>query len=306
MLSHTLRAASIAAAIIGVATMANLPASAQEKATDKPASDAKPTAAAEENPIVGRANEHVIRRSDIVAAQRGLPQQYQNLPLDAVFPALLRQMINARLIADAARTDGLAEDPAVKSRLASLETRVLEQAYLERAIRGEVTEEKLRARYAEFAKTAGGEEEVRAAHILVNSKKEAEDIIAAIKKGESFAKLAREKSTGPSGKNGGELGYFGKGDMVKPFSDKAFSMKKGEVSDEPVKTQFGWHVIRVADKRQKPPPSFEQARDTIGRQVTEEIVTKLIGDLRDKGKVEEYNLDGTPRTGGGIQRVPQQ
>ena len=182
----------------------------------------------------------------------------------------------------------------MKGQLARLEDRVIERVYLTRMVEKAVTEEKLRARYADFVKKQPAGEEVKASHILLEKEDDAKRVIAELGKGGDFARLAREKSIDPSGReNGGDLGFFKKEQMVPEFSAAAFAMKKGETSKAPVKSQFGWHVIRVTDRRETPAPTFEEAREELHDELMREAIDGHVKELRDAAKVELYNPDGS-------------
>ncbi len=174
----------------------------------------------------------------------------------------------------------------------------MHEVFLSRRFATEITKEKLRQRYDSTLSKASGEKEVRARHILVKTKKEAMDIIAEINKGADFAAAAKRKSTGPSGAKGGDLGYFKRGAMVKPFSAAAFRLKQGEFTQRPVKTRFGWHVIKVEDIRQGKPPSFAKREKQLRRAMSKEIFNSEVKRLRGKVSIERFNLDGSPLTGG--------
>src|SRR3546814_689908 len=140
------------------------------------------------------------------------------------------------------RREKLAEDPAVKAHVKAAEDNIIAQVYLSRLVNKHLTEERVKARYAELVKEKPSEEEVNARHILVPTKEKAEEVIKLLKAGNDFAEVAKKHSIGPSAPQGGDLGYFVRGEMVKPFADAAFALKKGQIS-KPVKTKFGWHVI---------------------------------------------------------------
>ena len=259
-----------------------------------------------DDPVVARINGAELRRSDIVEAQKGLPKQYKTMPLARIFEPLLRELINVRLIAAAARAEGLDKDKGVQLRLDTARDRILGEAFMEREMVKRITDKKLRKRYEEFVKKAPANEEVRARHILVKTEAEAVEVIKQLDGGADFAKLAREKSTGPSGARGGDLGFFGPGQMVGAFSAAAFALEVGKFTPRPVQTQFGWHVIKVEEKRKKPPPTFKQARDRIYQEIRGQIMKDIEQDLRKSAKIEEYKIDGSPKAPPrGIQMVPK-
>ena len=134
---------------------------------------------------------------------------------------------------------------------------------------------------------------MRARHILVKSEDEAKAVIKELDGGADFAKLASEKSIGPSKAQGGDLDYFGRGQMVKEFEDAAFGLEAGAYTETPVRTQFGWHVIKVEDKRKSEPPTFEEAESALGQEMSQEIAEALMRELTEKATIQRFELDGS-------------
>jgi peptidyl-prolyl cis-trans isomerase C len=263
---------------------------AQKPAAKPPAQQATQPG---KDPVVAMVNGQPIRLSELEAAQQTLPQQYRNMPMQAVFPALLDRMIDGKLVVLEGRKAKVNEDAAFKKRMAFVEDQVLQDFWIQREIARQVTADKLRKRYDERLSSMPTEEEVHARHILVSTEDEAKAIIADLKKGTAFDKLAKEKSTDKaSGAEGGDLGWFKKSDMVKEFADAAFALKKGETSDAPVKTQFGYHVINLEDRRKAPPPSFEELADQLREEMAREVITAQLDQLRSGAKIEKFNMDG--------------
>jgi peptidyl-prolyl cis-trans isomerase C len=306
-MSHRLRplrlfALCCAAAAIAAPVSAQQPANPQGQAQPQgqpkpPAAPAKPPAQAAQpalkDPVVATVNGQSIRLSELEVAQQSLPQQYRNMPLQAVFPALLDRMIDSKLVVQEGKKSKVTEDPAFKKRMAFVEDQVLQDFWIQREIARQVTAEKLQKRYEERLKQMPSEEEVHARHILVSTEDEAKALIAEIKKGAAFDKLAKEKSTDKaSGAEGGDLGWFKKSDMVKEFADAAFNLKKDELTETPVKTQFGYHVIKVEDRRKAPPPAFEEMADQLKEEMAREAVTAQLDQLRSGAKIEKFAMDG--------------
>lgn len=278
--------AGIALAMPGLAQ--NPPAQTQPK----PPTATTPTPA--KDPVVATVNGQAIRLSEIQAMQQELPPQYRNMPLEAVFPALLDRLISAKLVVIEGRKHKVQDDAAYKKRLAMVEEQVLQQFWIEKEIAKAVTPETLKAKYEAKIKAMPPEEEVKARHILLAKEDEAVAVIAELKKGGSFEKIAREKSTDKaSGADGGDLGWFKKSDMVPEFASAAFAMEKGKVSEAPVKTQFGFHVIEVQDRRQAAPPSFDDMAEQLREEMTRDTVTTLLNGLRASAKIEKFNPDGS-------------
>ena len=284
-----------AAAAIGASANAQQPANPPPAAKpQQPAQPAKPTQASPKDPVVAIVNGQQIRLSELEVAQQALPPQYRNMPLKSVYPALLDRIIDSKLVVADGRKNKIPDDPAFKKRMAFIEDQILQDFWLQKEIAKRVTPEKMKERYQERLKSTPPEEEVRARHILVATEDEAKALIAEIKKGGAFDKLAKEKSTDKaSGAEGGDLGWFKKSDMVKEFADAAFALKKGELTDNPVKTQFGYHVIKLEDRRQAPPPTFEELQDQIREELARETVTQILDQLRAGAKIEKFNIDGS-------------
>jgi peptidyl-prolyl cis-trans isomerase C len=287
-----------ATALAAMAALAGTPALAQTsppKAAPAPAaSPAAPHAAlAAADPVMAKVGDQNITRSDIADAAMGLPDEYRSMPPATLFPMILDQLIDRAAIVDLARKQGLEKDPEVKRQIANAEADVLQNALLSRVIAPLVTEDAIRARYNRDVAGKPGEEEVHARHILVATQAQANKIIAQLKKGADFATLAKQNSTDPGAAQGGDLGFFKKGDMLPAFSAAAFAMKPGQFSDKPVHTQYGWHVIKVEGRRAAPPPTFEEAHDSLRQAIIHEAVTQELNKARAGVQVVKYNLDGS-------------
>ncbi|WP_404422763.1 peptidylprolyl isomerase [Thalassospira australica] len=266
MLRKTLLAASLATVMFASPVMAQ---------------DAAPA----EDQVLATVNGEEILESEVRATQQGLPQQYRQLPFEMLKPMLVDREINQRLLMLAGQDAGLADDEEVKQQLAALERRLVAETYLERAIAEKVTDDAIKARYDEFVKTNEPEPQVHARHILLENEEDAKAVIAELDDGADFVELAKEKSTGPSAPNGGDLGFFNRGEMVAPFAEAAFSMEPGSYSKEPVQTEFGWHVILVEEKKDGVQPTLEEIRQQMEAEVTQQAVQDLIEELRSDAEV---------------------
>jgi len=270
-------------------------AQAQQPPAAKPPAQKAPQAAtpAPKDPVVATVNGQPIHLSELEVAQQALPPQYRNMPLQSVFPALLDRIIDSKLVVMDGKKNKVEVDPAYKRRMAFVEDQVIQDFWLQKEVAKRITTDKLQQRYQEKLKSMPAEEEVHARHILVATEAEAKDLQAELKKGTAFDKLAREKSTDKaSGAEGGDLGWFKRTDMVKEFSDAAFALKKGELSEAPVKTQFGYHLIKMEDRRQAPPPTFEELSDALREELARETVSHFLDQLRSTAKIEKFNIDG--------------
>ena len=247
-----------------------------------------------DDPVVARLDGKPIYRSEVELQAEGLPQQYRRLPFATVFPVLLNQVIDRKLVAAEVSRQGLENDPEVKKRMADIRERVIHEIYLSRRVQIEVTEAALRKRYERQVKEAPAVKEAHARHILVKTEEEAIAVIAELENGAEFAATAKAKSIGPSAARGGDLGYFKRQQMVPPFAEAAFALKPGKMTKKPVKTQFGWHIILTEDIREIKPPSFEQKRDQLHTEMSREVVRTEMFRLRKSAKIERFNQDGSP------------
>ncbi|MBS8273214.1 peptidylprolyl isomerase [Thalassospira tepidiphila] len=261
MLRKSLLAASLATVIFASPAMAQ---------------DAAPA----EDPVLATVNGEEILESEVRATQQGLPQQYRQLPFEMLKADLLTREINQRLLMNAGSEAGLADDEEVKEQIAALERRLIAETYLDRALNDAITEDAINAKYEEFIATNEPEPQVHARHILLESEEDAKAVIAELDDGADFVELAKEKSTGPSGPNGGDLGFFNRADMVAPFAEAAFAMEAGTYSSEPVQTQFGWHVIKVEEKKEGAQPSLDEVRQQLVAEISRDAFNALVEDLR--------------------------
>lgn len=244
---------------------------------------------------LARVNGVEIKRSDVMRELSGLPPQLQSVPIDQIYPQLIERMIDAKLLVAEANKQNLKDSEDYKGRLARAEERILTDMVLRNKIKPQLTDAKVKERYDSIVKSATPEEEVRARHVLVSTEKEAKDIIEQLNKGGDIAKIAAEKSSDKgSAAEGGNLGYFTKRSMVKPFADAAFALKNGEYTKTPVKTDFGYHVIKVEDRRKSAPPPLDRTRSQIEAQMSEELANEYVEGLRKGQKIERFNLNGTP------------
>jgi len=251
-------------------------------------------ARAAEDPVVAIVTGTKIHKSMLAAAQQLLPQQYQQIPLEQIYPALVDTVIDMKLAAADARSRKLHEEADFKVLMARIEDQMLQRSVLQRELNAAVTDDAVKARYDKMVKDMGESKEVHARHILVKTEDEAKQIIKDLKGGADFEATAKEKSTGPSGPNGGDLGFFAKGQMVPAFEKAAFALDKGQVTDDPVQTQFGWHVIKVEDKRKAEVLKFDSVKEKLRGELSQERGTAYVSKLREAAKIERFDLDGKP------------
>ncbi len=254
-----------------------------------------PAPGAAVDPVVGRVNGEEIRLSEVSDAAQALPEEMRGMPSNMLFPMLLDQVIDRRAILALARRQQLEKDPAVARLIARAQDQALQTALITREVGPLVSDTALRSRYDREIAGKPGEEEVHARHILVATEAEARQVIADLKKGGDFAAIAKARSSDPgAATQGGDLGFFKKADMLPEFAGVAFALKPGETTETPVKTQYGWHVIRLDERRTAPPVPFEQARDELRQKLVQEGIEKVLKEARAGLQIERFNPDGTP------------
>lgn len=245
-------------------------------------------ALAQENtdPVVATVAGVEILASELALAEGDLDPQFDQLPAEQRRVAALAAVIDIKTLARKAEAAKLDETEDFKRLMAFQRDRALHNALFKASVVDPVTEEDVRARYDKEVAATKPEEELSARHILVESEEEAKAIIVQLDEGKDFAELAKEKSTGPSAAQGGDLGYFTKGRMVPEFEAAAFALEKGEYAKEPVKTQFGWHVIKLEDRRAAAPPAFEEVAPQFRQLVMRERYGDLIREAREEYEIE--------------------
>jgi peptidyl-prolyl cis-trans isomerase C len=243
-------------------------------------------AALAEDKVVATVNGHNISEADLALAEAEIGNELGNLPPGTRRRVLVEFMIENQLFAEAAEAANLGSGPDFEKRMAFWRQRALRDAYFDKSVKASIGEQAARAIYEDKVKQLPPEDEVQARHILVGSEEEAKKIGERVKAGEDFAQLAKENSGDAGSKEqGGMLGFFGKGQMVPQFEEAAFALKKGEISP-PVQSQFGWHIIKVEDRRQKPPPSFEDVKDRLIGSMVQSKAQNIAGELRGKAKID--------------------
>ncbi len=247
------------------------------------------------DPVVAVANGHKIYRSEVTNMMKSLPAQ-PGMDMNMMFPMIIDQLINDKLLSDKISKSKLATDPEVIEKTKEIKNQVMKSVYMEREIGKIITEDKVKAEYNKMAEKVKKDSgmEVSARHIIVKTEAEAKAIIKELDGGADFIELAKTKSTGPSGPRGGDLGYFGKKAMVKPFADAVFAMKKGEYTKTPVKTQFGYHVILQEDMRKKKAPKYTEVKDQIKTGLIQQEIQNVMKTIRKDAKIKRFSMDGQP------------
>jgi len=243
-------------------------------------------AAGAQDAIIAKVNGKTITEADMKLAEAEIGSDLGSLPEPTKRRVLAEFLIENQLFADAAEGQNLASGAAFNERLQYWRRRALRDAYFDTTVRGTINDADAKKFYDGLVGTAKPEEEVRARHILVESKEKARDLYEKLAHGSDFANLAKEHSKDPGSKDqGGELGFFTRGQMVPQFEEAAFKLKKGEVG-EPFQSQFGWHIVRVDDRRQRPTPQFESVKDRVVADMIHKKAQQIAGDLRGKARIE--------------------
>jgi len=249
---------------------------------------AAPVRAEDSNPVLAKVNGSEIRQSDLTLAEEELGPSLAQMDPSTKKDNVLAFLIDMKIVAKAAEAKKIEDRDDFKARLAFARNRLLMDNLLAAEGKAATTDEAMKKVYDEAAKQIEGEQEVHARHILVETEDDAKAIEAELKKGADFAELAKKKSKDPGASDGGDLGFFTKDQMVPEFSAAAFSLEPGKISD-PVKSQFGWHIIKVEEKRNRKAPDFDQVKSQIETYVTRKAQAEYVAKLRETAKVERMD-----------------
>ena len=248
-----------------------------------------PVRAQDANPVLAKVNGSEIRQSDLALAEEELGPSLAQMDPATKQENVLSFLIDMKIVAKAAEDKKIEDRDDFKKRLTFTRNRLLMDNLLAVEGKAALTDDAMKKVYDDAAKQITGDQEVHARHILVPTEEEAKIILAEVKKGTDFAELAKQKSKDPgAAAEGGDLGYFTKEQMVPEFAEVAFKLEKGALS-EPVKSQFGWHIIKVEDKRTKPAPEFEKVKDQVETYVMRKSQAEFITKLREAAKIERMD-----------------
>ena len=236
--------------------------------------------------MLAKVNGRTITEADLRLAEAEIGNDLGSMPADQRRRVLVEYLIENHLFAEAAESEKLGSGAAFDERMKYWQRRALRDAYFDRSVKGAITEAEARKLYDAQLAAAKPQEEARARHILVETEAKAKDIFEKIAHGDDFARMAKEfsKDTG-SKEEGGDLGYFSRGQMVPQFEEAAFKLKPGEMS-QPVQSQFGWHIIKLEDKRQRGAPPFDTIKDRIMASLVHRKAQEMVQGLREKAKLE--------------------
>jgi len=238
--------------------------------------------------VIARVNGVEIRQSDLAGAEDEIAGNMPQMGPDQKRDYLITYLGDVILLSQAAQQQKFGDRDDVKHRIEFERNKVLMETLLQDVGQKAVTDEAMHKVYDEAVKQMGSEQEVHARHILVATEDEAKAIEAELKKGADFATLAKQKSKDPGAAEGGDLGYFTKDQMVPEFAEVAFKLDKGQISD-PVKTQFGWHIIKVEDKRTKPTPTFDEVKGQLDTYVAHRAQAEMVQKLRSAANIERLD-----------------
>jgi peptidyl-prolyl cis-trans isomerase C len=282
---------------------ASRPKAVETKPSDsKPAEPTKPSESAmlpndilrsPSDPVVGVVEGHLIYLSDVGRAVPLLPENLRGLPFDTLFPVVLDRIIDHQALVAIARRRRLDDDPAVKRDIDAATNRILEGALLAHDAVPNTTEDKIQARYNKQYLGKPATEETHARHILVSTEDEAKKLIAELNKGADFATLAKQDSKDPDRDNGGDLGFFRRDQVWPEFADVAFALQPGQFSQTPIHNEFGWHIVKVEERRIVAPPSYSDVHDAIRQTLLQEAVQRTIDEARGELSIRKYNVDGS-------------
>lgn len=246
------------------------------------------------NPVLAKLNGEEIRRQDVVKLINTMPAQMKQIPIEQLFPMALEQTISNKIIDKKAANAGLENDPDVKKQLAQAREQFVRGKFIENAIDAKLTDERLKASYDGYVFGFPDVQEVKAAHILVEDEKTAKDLIGKLNKGDEFATLAKENSKDGSAETGGELGYFAQNEVVPEFAEAAFALEVGAYTKKPVKSQFGYHIIRIDEKRKRPPAEFDVIQNSLKQELQREILNEVLTEWKEAANIERFDINGKP------------
>lgn len=235
--------------------------------------------------VAAKVNEYVISAQDVLDAVNKLPQKLKNKPLPELYPKVVNELINQYLVTKKAYDEKLHLNESIIVLLKKNQDKVIAKFWLNSFLENKITDDVIKSYYKNYLKNFKKYKEVNASHILVNNKKEATLIIKKLKNNSKFSELAKLHSIGPSGKNEGNLGWFGPGQMVSEFEKATFALKKGGVTDEPIKTRFGYHIIKLNNTRLAQPKELSEIRENIIEKIKKVSLQNLENEIRSNQKI---------------------
>lgn len=246
------------------------------------------------NPIVAKVNGQDITRLDVFNFIQTLPEQTRQLPVQQLFPIAVEQVVNSQIVEVKTKGINLDNDPEVQKQMELAKENIVRGVYIQKLVNNKMTEERLKTAYEQYKTSFPSIDEVKASHILVKDESAAKDLIKKLDEGADFAELAKANSSDATAAKGGELGYFAQTDVVPPFAEASFKTEPGTYTKKPVKSDFGYHIIKVEDKRKRPPAEFEVAKPYLEAQLRRVVLDELIQEWREAAKIERFDINGDP------------
>ncbi len=249
-----------------------------------------------ENPVLAKVNGQDITKADVQDTLKNMPENFKQFPDDVLQQIAVDQMIGERVIDAKLSGAGLESDAEVQKELANAQKQIVRSIFIEREVKKAMTEDRLKTAYDDYIKSFPKVEEVKAAHILLSKddEKKAQALVKELDGGADFAKLAKENSLDGSAENGGDLGYFTNTEVVPEFAKAAFETKPGSYTKKPVKTDFGFHIIKVEDKRVRPAADFETAKPYLEQEISRQLYNEVIAKWREEANIEQFDANGKP------------
>jgi peptidyl-prolyl cis-trans isomerase C len=269
---------------------------AEEKTAETPA-EAAPAAIGDikmGDPVVAKMGSEEIKRSDVFAYISTLPEQVRQMPLQDLFPLALDQVLNNKIIGKKAEQAKLETDPEVTKLLDQAKGQIVRNVYIERELTKAISQKELLKAYEKALEGFQKVDEVHARHILLKDEAAAQEVIKKLDAGTPFEELAKESTDSQTAVNGGDLGFFAKDQMIPEFSEAAFALEPGSYTKTPVKTQFGYHVIKVEEKRQRPEPQFEAVKPQLEAQVRREKLNSMLEGWQKEASIKKFDINGDP------------
>lgn len=261
---------------------------------------AAPTLAQAKDDVAATVNGSTITKKEVMSVLKLNNVKDEEAP--KLYPRVVDDLINQKLVAEATAKANIEQDPVFQQRMAQTKEQLIQNMFIEKYLKDKVTDKAVKAEYDKLKKENKGKTEVHARHILVKTEEEAKQVIKDLESGAKFEDLAKERSSDPSAKNGGDIGYFTKDELIPEFSAAAFDLKPGTYTKTPVKSQFGYHVIYVQDKRDRSVPDLKAVETQIRQKLGQEAVQKLVMDLRAKADIKRFDMDGKPVDGADAQK----
>ena len=246
------------------------------------------------NPVVAKVNGQDVTRVDVFNFIQTLPPQTRQMPVSQLFPIAVEQVVNARIITDKTKGINLDGNAEVQKQMEIAKENIVRGVYIQNEVGKKISEERLKTTYEQYKAAFPKIDEVKARHILVKEEDKAKDLIKQLEGGADFAELAKANSTDGTAENGGELGYFAQPDVVPEFAEAAFKTDIGSFTTKPVKSEFGYHIIKVEDKRVRPPAEYEEAKPFLEAQLRRVLLDEVIQEWKDAAKIERFDINGDP------------